>query len=311
VITWFRENIQTTGVSIESLYSVSGIKRQVYFRQLKRMEKQIFIETRTIEMVKEVRTRHANMGARPLYYLLNISHMGINQFEQLLSNNHLGIPRKRLWIKTTNSNHNYFKYDNLTNGMRINGINQLWVSDITYWIIEETHYYLSFIMDVYSRRILGYTVSLDMYAVNNLKILKASLEKRNKPIIEGLVHHSDKGSQYCSTEYVRALVMAKIRISMAKSSIENPYAERLNGIIKNDYLKTFDTSSFARLKKSLDWSVWLYNNERPHSELGYITPVSYEEIVEKQSMENRKVMVLHDFTKGNSSAPPPVAAGGG
>jgi putative transposase len=295
---------------MEFLYFVSGIKRQVYFRQSKHQIQKAFIETRTIEMVTALRERHPVMGARPMYYALRITGMGINRFESLISCSGLGIERKKLWIKTTNSNHNYYKYSNLTYGLVLNNIDQLWVSDITYWIEEGKHYYLLFIMEVYSRQILGYSASENMYTVNNLKALEMSLNKRDKRHFEHLIHHSDKGSQYCSLDYVKALKKAKISISMAGNSLENPYAERLNGIIKNDYLQYYDTSSFARLCNSLDRVVWLYNNERPHSELDNMTPVAFENLVRKQNENERKRMYLHDFRNkpvaSNSSASPPV-----
>lgn len=295
---------------MECLYSVSGIKRQVYFRGQKQQEHQSFIETRTIEMVKAIRERHPMMGSRPLFYALQITDMGVNRFERLISGSGLGIERKELWIKTTNSNHNYYKYGNLTNGLVLNNIDQLWVSDITYWIEQGKHYYLLFILDVYCRQILGYTASENMYAVNNLKALEISFQKRGKRQFEQLIHHSDKGSQYCSLDYVKALKEANISISMAGNSLENPYAERLNGIIKNDYLQYYDTSSFGKLCKSLDMVVWLYNNERPHSELGNMTPASFENLVRQQNEDERNKMVLYDFrnkpTARNSSASPPV-----
>lgn len=295
---------------MECLYSVSGIKRQVYFRGQKQQEHQSFIETRTIEMVKAIRERHPMMGSRPLFHALQITDMGVNRFERLISGSGLGIERKKLWIRTTNSNHNYYKYGNLTNGLVLNNIDQLWVSDITYWIEQGKHYYLLFILDVYCRQILGYTASENMYAVNNLKALEISFQKRGKRQFEQLIHHSDKGSQYCSLDYVKALKEANISISMAGNSLENPYAERLNGIIKNDYLQYYDTSSFGKLCKSLDMVVWLYNNERPHSELDNMTPVAFGNLVRHQNEDERNKMVLYDFRNkpiaSNSSASPPV-----
>jgi transposase InsO family protein len=149
-----------------------------------------------------------------------------------------------------------------------------------------------------------------MYTVNNLKALEVSFKIRGMNRFEQLIHHSDKGSQYCSLEYVKVLQKANIAISMAGNSLENPYAERLNGIIKNDYLKHFETGSFAKLKKSLDRAVWLYNNERPHAELDYTTPLNFEKTLQQQNQNEMKKMVLHDFRKnpinGNSSASPPV-----
>jgi len=284
-------------MKMEMLHCVAEIKQQDYFRQQKRQIKQTFIETRSIEMVKAIRERHPAMGARPMFHALKITSMGINRFERLVSESGLGIERKKLWIKTTNSNHNYFKYSNLANGLELNGINQLWVSDITYWIDGQTHYYLLFIMDVYSRRILGYTASQNMYTINNLKALESSFQIRLANWFGQLMHHSDKGSQYCSLGYVKALKKAKITISMAGNSLENPYAERLNGIIKNNYLRYFDTSSFAKLSKSLDRAVWLYNNEKPHSELVNMSPVNFEKMLLQQNINERKTMVLHDFRK--------------
>lgn len=300
---------------MEMLYCVAGIKRQDYFRQQKRQTRQTFIETRTIEMVQAIRERHPAMGARPMFHALKITSMGINRFERLISESGLGIERKKLWIKTTNSNHNYFKYSNLTNGLELNWINQLWVSDITYWTDGQRHYYLLFIMDVYSRRILGYTSSQNMYAVNNLKALELSFQIRQMNWFEQLLHHSDKGSQYCSLEYVKVLQMANIAISMAGNSLENPYAERLNGIIKNDYLRYFDTSTFAQLSKALDRVVLLYNNEKPHSELGYMTPVNFEKMLLKQKINERKTMVLYDFRNNpvnsiNAASPVDATRGG-
>ena len=112
---------------MELLYRVAGIKRQDYFRQRERQINQTFIETRTIEMVKAIRENHPAMGARSMFYVLKITGMGINRFERLVSESGLGIERKKLWIKTTNSNHNYFKYSNLTKGLELSRINQLWV----------------------------------------------------------------------------------------------------------------------------------------------------------------------------------------
>lgn len=302
-------------MKIEMLYIVAGIKRQDYFRQQNRQIKQTFIETRTIEMVQTIRERHPAMGARPMFHALKITSMGINRFERLISESGLGIEKKKLWIKTTNSNHNYFKYSNLTNGLELNWINQLWVSDITYWTDGQRHFYLLFIMDVYSRRILGYTASQNMYAVNNLKALELSFQIRQMNWFEQLLHHSDKGSQYCSLDYVKALQMANIAISMAGNSLENPYAERLNGIIKNDYLRYFDTSSFAKLSKALDRAVWLYNNEKPHSELDYLSPVNFEKMVIQQDKSERKTIVLYDFSNKptnsiNTASPFDATCGG-
>lgn len=282
---------------MESVYEISGVSRQGYFQEKKRgMQKESILE-RTQEIVIQVRADHPKMAARPMHYMLNIDMMGINKFEKLISSLGLGIKCKKLWIKTTNSNHNYRTYGNLVNGIVLDGINQLWVSDITYLIGKEKVYYIIFVQDVYSRSILGHSASDNMYTINNMGALKMALKNRGTTAIPGLIHHSDKGSQYCSNEYIKLMKNSGMEISMASNSLENPYAERLNGIIKNDYLVAYDTSTLSKLRKSLGKVVWLYNNERPHSELGYLSPARYEEKIANIPMGQRDKMELYDFRK--------------
>lgn len=279
------------------LYKISGLSRQCYFQQKQRHEKEHYYRQRTVEIVNAVRKEHPQMGARTMHYMLKINMFGINKFERLVSESGLGIRKKQLWIKTTHSNHNYYTWSNLTYGLKLNGINQLWVSDITYWIIENEVFYIVLIQDVYSRRILGYTASNNMYTVNNLRSLEMAFKERNCSRFTTLIHHSDKGSQYCSAGYTNELLQAGIKISMANNSIENPYAERLNGIIKNDYLKFYQTDTLGQLNKSLDKVVRLYNHQKPHSELGYMSPIDYERKLAETPVKQREEMVLYDFQK--------------
>jgi len=178
-LTWFREQNHQRGIKMETLYKISGLSRQGYFQQKKRQEKEFYYRQRTEEIVKTVRKDHPQMGARSMHYMLKIDMFGINKFERLVSESGLGIRKKQLWIKTTHSNHNYYTLSNLTYGLKLNGINQLWVSDITYWIIENTVFYIVLIQDVYSRRILGYTASNNMYTINNLQSLEMAYKERN------------------------------------------------------------------------------------------------------------------------------------
>jgi transposase InsO family protein len=281
---------------MQVFYSISGISRQGYFQQRARESKEFFQYERIKDMVTEVRKDHPRMGSRPIYYKLKITGIGINKFERYVSSSGLGIEKKCLWIKTTNSNHNLYKYKNLTYGMVLTGINQLWVSDITYWIQDKT-YYLIFLQDVYSRRIIGYLASDNMFALNNVRTLKKAFKIRGEQKFQSLVHHSDKGSQYCSNEYIKCLTKANITVSMANNSLENPYAERLNGIIKNDYLTFKQTNTLSKLNIALKDVVHLYNNERPHSELGYLSPVEFEEEILSISEKERIAMKLFDFNK--------------
>jgi hypothetical protein len=225
--------------------------------------------------------------------------IGVNRFEKYLSKQGLGIQVKRNPHKTTNSNHAWHKYENLIYGFKLTDVNQVWASDITYYMIKDRVYYITFIEDLFSRRILAYSVSNNMLHDNNVKVLKKSLSMRKGSDLSNLIHHSDKGSQFCSLNYVDILKSNNIKISMAENSMENGYVERLNGILKNDYLyprnKAHDLKS---LKRELDIVVKLYNEERPHSELDDMSPKEFEKN-QKSKEDNKFETVLFDFKKHN------------
>lgn len=277
------------------LYGIAGISKQAFYKSIKREEKNIILMFKVEDIVKEVRKDHPRMGSRPIYYKLGIKEIGINKFENIVRDSGLGLRQKKRRIITTFTNPNHHHYPNLTYGIKLNGINQLWVSDITYWLGEDDTYYITLMQDVYSRRILGYHANDNMYSENNLNVLEQSIELRGIDKYQDLIHHSDKGSQYTCKEYEERLNTADIKISMARNSLENPYAERLNGIIKNDYLayeKIYDLSSLC---ESLKKVVWLYNHQRPHSELDYMTPVEFEKQISIIEPDKRKEMILYDF----------------
>jgi transposase InsO family protein len=282
---------------MNSVYVVAGISKQWFYKKLRHEEKEWTRRERIEEMVREVRKDHPRMGSRPMYYKLGIRGVGINKFERIMSEIGLGVIRKKKRIITTHSNPFQKHYPNLTYGKKLNGINQLWVSDITYWVGLRETYYITMMQDVYSRRLLGYQANNNMYTENNVNVLSQSMHIRKASRYEDLVHHSDKGSQYGSGEYINKLKKAGIDISMAGNSIENPYAERLNGIIKNDYLAFEQIFDLASLNKALDRAVWLYNYERPHSELKYMTPIEYERQLVKLNPFERTQMILFDFTE--------------
>lgn len=282
---------------MNSLYEISGISKQGFFKVLHSEFKEDVIKEEVIELVKIIRKTHPKMGSRPMYHKLLIKGIGINKFETYVSELGLGVQIKKKRIITTESRHRFKKYENLTYGLILTDVNQVWCSDITYFITPTEVYYIVMIEDVYSRRILGWKASNNMYASNNMEVLKQAFKIRGNKIFNGLIHHSDKGSQYGCTEYVKMLNKAEIKISMAKNSLENPYAERLNGIIKNDYLETMSVSGFKDFSQKLDKVVWLYNNERPHSELDYLTPVKFEEKLLLLSANEHPTITLHDFRR--------------
>jgi len=280
---------------MRDLYLIAGISKQAFHKGIKRAELKTISMSKIEVIVRDLRKDHPRMGSRPMYHKLRIKEMGINKFENIIKESGLGLKQKKRRIITTHSDPYHKHYPNLTYGIKLNGINQLWVSDITYWLGEIDTYYITLIQDVYSRRILGYHADDNMYAENNLKVLKQSINTRGINKYKGLIHHSDKGSQYTCKEYERKLNDAAIDISMANNSIENPYAERLNGIIKNDYLAFQHIFDLTSLNTALNRVVWLYNYSRPHSELEYMTPVEFEEHILQVNLNERKEMILHDF----------------
>ena len=152
------------------------------------------------------------------------------------------------------------------------GINQLWVSDITYWKITTGYLYISFITDVFSHKIVGYQVARTLEAIESVKALRMALNQLKDG--SHLIHHSDRGCQYCSKIYVKLLHNKGIKISMTESGdpLENAVAERVNGIIKEEYLTNYEVKNYQEAKFLLSSVVALYNSERPHMSIGNLTP---------------------------------------
>lgn len=280
---------------MREMYIISGISRQGYHQAACRAGRETVLWQRLKEMALEIRKDYPRVSARKIHYMLKLEGIvGINRFERFLSDQGLAVKRQRSMIRTTRSRQ--YHHPNLVNGLKLNGIDQLWVSDITYFITPETVFYIVLVLDVYSRRILGYNASDNMLAINNLKALEMALKVRKKRHFQSLVHHSDKGSQYGCKEYETALISAGIQISMANTCLENPYAERINGTIKNDFLLGHDIKTLTKLEQTLARSVELYN-ACPHGELGMKSPLAFEGLLEQMVLGKAPVLQLYDFTK--------------
>jgi len=157
------------------------------------------------------------------------------------------VRKRKRKISTTNSYHRFRKYPNLIREFIPTAINQLWVSDITYWKIGEKHVYISFITDVYSHKIVGYYVAQTLETIESLQALKMALDGlKTEPT--NLIHHSDRGIQYCSNSYVNLLQDYNVKISMTENGdpLENAVAERINGIIKEEYLHNYQVNNIKR-----------------------------------------------------------------
>lgn len=269
-------------IGLAKLCGWFGISRQAYYQNHREAITTTLEEDLVIQRVKEIRVKHPRMGTRKLYEMLRpflLEHqikIGRDALFNLLSANHLLVRKRKRRIQTTNSYHWLRKYPNLIGEFVPTAPNQLWVSDITYWKINTgEHLYISFITDAYSHKIVGYQVAETMEAVESIKALQMALSTLGGAESHlNLIHHSDRGIQYCSHAYVKLLQDYNIKISMTENGdpIENAVAERINGIIKDEYLETYEIDNIKDAKRLLKAVVDLYNSERPHMSIGNYTP---------------------------------------
>lgn len=268
-----------TSVGIGRLCGLFGKTRHAYYNKqwyLKEKDEQNVI---VLEMVHLLRREMPKLGTRKLYYMLNPffrEHevkMGRDALHKLIQENGLLIQRKRRYAQTTFSNHWLRKYPNLIKDLEVTEAEQLWVSDITYISLKDGFNYLSLITDAYSRKIVGYYLHKNLSNYGALEALQQALISR-KSSGNNLIHHSDRGVQYCSSQYVDILMSNNIQISMADkgSPYENAIAERVNGILKSEFGlgEIFNTHKEA-LEKTII-SIKTYNERRPHMSCGMLTP---------------------------------------
>jgi transposase InsO family protein len=182
------------------------------------------------------------------------------------------IKPKKSYVKTTNSKHWMRRYPNLIKDIEINRPEQLWVSDITYIKTEAGNEYLSLITDAYSKKIMGYELLDNLSSNGPLKALELAL--KNRKYKHNLIHHSDRGLQYCSTEYVELLKSNNIKISMTENGdpYENAIAERVNGILKYEFLIIDGFKNHIQAMKVIAESIGIYNESRPHMSCNMLTP---------------------------------------
>lgn len=253
-----------------------GINRQSYYRSIKRVRKRQRIAQQVVDLVHKIRVHQKRIGTRKLYYLLHKElqelKVGRDKFFDILRANHLLIIPKRSYHTTTMSHHRFRKHPNLTKELIINRPNQVWVSDITYIGKREKPCYLSLITDAYSKKIVGFEVSNTMCTKEMVKALKMALKQRKTK--ESLIHHSDRGIQYCCDEYQYYLTKHQIKCSMTENSdpYENAIAERINGILKQEFMIDTYHLDLHLMKKLVAESIMIYNNDRPHWSNHMLTP---------------------------------------
>jgi len=259
-----------------------GYSKQAFYKRIKTIEEEEIEEALVVDLIKEKRKIWKKGSGRNLHALLKedfSAHgikMGRDKFYELLGRNNLLSTRKRYKTRTTFSYHHFHKYPNLIKDIEPLRPNQVIVSDITYvWLREiENFSYLYLITDMYSRKILGYSLSEDLKASSAIKALRMAFG--NMSSIKDCIHHSDRGIQYCSHQYTKQLKKKEMLISMTENGdpLENPIAERINRTIKEEFTEERYLSfrNISEGKESIKKWIEFYNEERPHRSIEMLTP---------------------------------------
>lgn len=285
-------------MSYTALCGLFGKTRQAYYKHLHATESCLIKEELIISAVNRIREKAQTKrwGARKLQAILNKElgtsglQVGRDQLFDLLRENNMLVRKRKRRFFTTQSHHWLHKYGNLIQDKELTSPNQLWVSDITYLKGEDLVFYLYLITDAYSQKIVGWNLSEDLQAKSAVSALKMAL-KENKGAIKELIHHSDRGVQYCCDDYVKLLKKADIAISMTKpgSPQENAIAERINGILKDEWLYDVGFENLKQGKTALDKIITIYNGYRPHNSLDNLTP---EKIHDLGFLRHKAVRVI-------------------
>ncbi len=261
-------------IGIGKICGSFGYTRQSYYKH--RAKEKVLVERNQmiIDRVKVYRTRQPKVGTRKVHKMLaeeGIS-IGRDRLFYLLRCSDMLIKKKRRTTCTTNSYHRFYKYGNIIREKVVDGPNQVFVSDITYIDTLEEPCYLSLVTDKYSRKIVGYHLSDNLSVSGSITALRMAMRTVKEP--QRLIHHSDRGIQYCSNQYTGYLKRKKVKISMTEKDhvYENALAERVNGILKDEFLLGERLQSKKIARKMVSQAVEIYNNERLHMALGYVTP---------------------------------------
>lgn len=256
-----------------------GKSRQAYYQIEKRRIRSGIEEEIVLMYVRGIRASQPRLGTRKLYWLLKVVmkdngiKMGRDKFFALLREHGLLVKPRRRRVRTTDSNHVYRKYPNLIKEYEPCKPEQIWSSDITYVSTEKGFVYVSLVTDQYSKKIMGYHVHATLETEGPLKALRMALRNRSHTKTR-LIHHSDRGIQYCCGEYIGLLERNGIQISMSApgNPYENAVAERVNGTIKMEFYLDGYFRNIEQVRKAVKEAVVLYNDHRPHLSCDYLTP---------------------------------------
>ncbi len=272
--------------TITRLCRLLGVSKQAYFKRDENVVMaKLAQEELAVEYIKEIRAKDPGIGGKKLWYMYKRafsgnSPMGRDRFEDVINANNLKVRKRIRKPRTTDSTHGLPVYKNLVKDFIPSAPNQLWVSDITYipiWLSAEryTFSFLSLILDAYSEEIVGWSVGMSLETIYPVQALEMALSRIRSPeAAAGLIHHSDRGVQYASHQYVQMLQARGIGISMTESGDprDNAKAERINNTMKNELLKGLRFTSLAEVISAVQTAVRFYNEERPHMSINMLTP---------------------------------------
>jgi len=280
---------------MKELYSIAEITKQALHQHRARRQESDLSKDMVIAACKKIRKNHKRMGCRRMYVMVKTKvPVGRDIFEQIGFGNGFKLKIKRNPVITTWSQ-KVEVHPNLLEGKVLTGINQAWQSDIFYIKIENAHYYGVTILDVYSRFLLGLNVSKSLLAVQTRAALKQAIKARNGQSIKGCIFHSDRGSQYISTEVKELVRTAKLLPSMCLLPQENAYVERVQGTLKHEYLFPFQLTEM-NLQRQIKKITSYYNNHRPHSELGMLTPLMFEQKISNTVIQEHPKLKVYQWT---------------
>lgn len=290
-----------------ALYAFFGITRQGVFAAWKRQAQYQTLALELGELVHQIRQDHPRMGLRKIHTMLSPLPVGRDRFEALMRDQGLGRKRVRKpWVTTHPQRHVYFP--NLVAGRILTDVHQVWVTDITYFALPDRFAYIITIEDVYTRLIVSAVASLTLRAEANILALKRAVAATDSERgARWTIHHSDRGGQYIDTDYLNLLKRHHFHPSMCTYAWENPYVERIQGTIKNQYLYHRSINTIQELQRELKRTVHLYNTCRPHDSLPEkMPPRIFAQTLATIPHTERPVLEIYDPTKTNEADDTPA-----
>ncbi|MCE2397337.1 IS3 family transposase [Candidatus Poribacteria bacterium] len=269
---------KTSSYSLETVCAVHGVSRQAFYHYQTHQANERLKQEMVLQLVCQIRARQPRIGVRKLYQLLKPQfeqlglQLGRDALFRLLKDHGLLIAPSKRGKRTTFANHRFYRYPNRITDLVVDRIHQVFVADITYLQTLDGFVYLALVTDLFSRKIVGFDVSDSLAVEGAIRACKMAIKSVTKS--DALIHHSDRGIQYCCHAYTQLLHSHGVQLSMTQNGdvYQNAIAERVNGILKIEFLLNHTFGSIQQATANAKQSVAIYNNERPHLSLGYQTP---------------------------------------